>query len=239
MFPFSDWIDIKGLKIAPEDALEKLIPLLTEDRLKKIDRVVGERTFSVALVLENIYDRGNASAVMRSAEALGITSVHMIELGEKFKESQRTTAGADKWIELKKYRSTADCVKQLKQNGMQIVVTHLDATSKPIAEIDFTRPTALVLGNEKDGVSPEMIAAADHRVLLPMVGFVQSYNISVAGALCFYQIYVDRLRRQGFHGDLNERQKQVLKAYYCLRTQPSAEDMLFEMVQRRELKLQS
>jgi tRNA (guanosine-2'-O-)-methyltransferase len=121
---------------------------------------------------------------------------------------------------------------------MQIVVTHLDSTSKPIAEVDFTKPSALVLGNEKEGVSQEMIEAADHRVLLPMVGFVQSYNISVAGALSFYQIYVDRIRRQGFHGDLSEEQKQVLKAHYCLRTQPSAEEMLFEMVQRGSIKAQ-
>ncbi len=236
MFPFEDWLQIKNAQISAENVVEKLLPLLTAERRQKIDQVLEGRTFNVSVVLENIYDRGNASAVMRSAEALGLTRVHLIESGEKFKESQRTTAGADKWIELKKYKSTPECLAQLKSEGVQIIVTHLDSTSKPIGEIDFTQPSALVLGNEKDGVSPEMLAAATHRVILPMVGFVQSYNISVAGALSFYQIYADRMQRQGRHGDLSEKEKMILKAHYYLRTQPSAEDVLFEMVQRGQIE---
>ena len=173
---------------------------------------------------------------MRSAEALGLTRVHLIESGEKFKESQRTTAGADKWVELSKYKTTAECIKQLQSDKIQIVVTHLDSTSKPIETIDFSQPTALVLGNEKEGASPEMLAAATHRVILPMVGFVQSYNISVAGALCFYQVYLDRMRRLGLHGDLTPEQKQILMAHYYLRTQPSAEDVLLEMIQRGQVQ---
>lgn len=227
MFPFSDKIVLGNKKeISASEVVDRLGPLLTTERRQKIDQVLENRCFSNVVVLENIYDRGNASAVMRSAEAFGLTFVHMIELNEAFKESQRTTAGADKWIELKKWKSTAACVQELKKQGKQIVVTHLDATSKPIAEVDFSRPTALVLGNEKDGISLEMAEAADHRVLLPMVGFVQSYNISVAAALCFYHIYLDRMQRRGQQGDLSPEQKQILKAHYYLRTQPSGEDIL-------------
>ena len=206
--------------------LDHVWPLLTEDRRKKIEKVVQSRCFSNVVVLENIYDRGNVSAVMRSAEAFGLAQVHLIELGEKFKESQRTTAGADKWVEVKKWKSTRDCIDELKRQGKQIVVTHLDSSSKPIAEIDFSKPSALVLGNEKDGVSAEMIAAADHRVIIPMEGFVQSYNISVAGALCFYQMHLCRQQMLGKNGDLTDTEQAILKAVYASRTLDSAEDIL-------------
>ncbi len=227
MFPFSNPLQIKpGLSFSVQAVMESVWPLLTEDRRKKIERVVQGRCFSNVVVMENIYDRGNISAVMRSAEALGFSQVHLIELGEKFKESQRTTAGADKWVEIKKWKSTADCVRELKAQGKQIVVTHLDSTSRPISQIDFSKPTALVLGNEKDGVSREMIEAADHRVIIPMEGFVQSYNISVAGALCFYQMYLSRQDRLGKSGDLTLEQQEILKAVYATRTLDSSEDVL-------------
>lgn len=227
MFPFSTTLQIKaGLEVPYQAVLDHVWPLLTEDRRKKIEKVVQGRCFSNVVVLENIYDRGNISAVMRSAEALGFSRMHLIELGEKFKESQRTTAGADKWIETKKWKSTRDCIHQLKSEGKQIIVTHLDSTSKPISEIDFSKPSALVLGNEKDGVSAEMIAAADHRVVIPMEGFVQSYNISVAGALCFYQMYLSRQARLGKSGDLSPQEQDILKAVYATRTLDSSEDVL-------------
>ncbi len=236
MFPFELPIRIKdGFDIEPEKIVAIVGPLLTSARKKKIDQVIDGRTFQVSIVLENIYDRGNASAVMRTAEALGLVRVYMVEVGEKFKESQRTTAGADKWIELHRYKSTRACLQEIKKDYSQIVVTDLRPGAQPIEELDFTKPTAFVLGNEKDGVSEEMLAAATHRVVLPMTGFVQSYNISVAGALSFYQIYMDRRRRQGFHGDLSSREKMVLRAHYYLRTQSSAEELLLEKRSRGEI----
>jgi tRNA (guanosine-2'-O-)-methyltransferase len=237
MFPFSDpiYLGSQRIPVSVEDVHTHIGPLLTPERKIKIDRVAADRNFSNVVVLENIYDRGNASAVMRSAEALGFAQVHLIELGEKFKESQRTTAGADKWVEVRKWKSTKDCVDEIKKQGKQLIVTHLDATSKPISDIDFSKPTALVLGNEKDGVSPEMVAAADHRVLLPMVGFVQSYNISVAGALSFYHIFMDRMRRLGKSGDVTPEQIRRLQAEYYLRTLDSAEKFLLELKQRKAI----
>lgn len=208
------------------EVLKHIWPLLTPERQQRIEQVVQGRTYDISVVLENIYDRGNSSAVMRSAEALGLALVDSINATDKFKESQRTTAGADKWVEVRHWKNTMDCVKQLKSEGRQIVVTYLSEKSKNISEVDFSKPTALVLGNEKDGATPEIVAAADHCVILPMVGFVQSYNISVAGALCFYHIYMDRCRRLGQSGSLTEEQKSMLRAVYALRTQPSADDIL-------------
>jgi tRNA (guanosine-2'-O-)-methyltransferase len=237
MFPFSERLVLdRDLHVHYSDVLEHIGPQLTVERRQKIDRVVEERTFTPVVVLENIYDRGNASAVFRSAEAMGFGQVHMIELGEKFKESQRTTAGADKWLEVKKWKSTRACIDFLKGQGKKIVVTHLDATSVPIDDVDFSQPTALVLGNEKEGVSREMIEAADHRVILPMKGFVQSFNISVAGALSLWHIMKDRERRLGRQGDMTEEQKKILTALYYLRTQDSSEKALKELKARGVLK---
>lgn len=235
LFPFLPELEIDAsLKVHYQLILEKIGPLLTAERKEKIERVVGQRNFSTAVVLEGIYDRGNISAVMRSAEGLGFANFHVIETQEKFKEANRVTQGADKWVEVQKWKQTADAVKNLKAQGYKICVTTLEG-AKPLHEIDFSTPTALVLGNEKSGASPEMIAVADERVVIPMSGFVQSFNISVAGALCLYHISQDRLRRVGKNADLTLEQQDILKALYFLRTQDSAYDVLRELFNRKEL----
>lgn len=236
MFPYSPDLQVSAqLSVNYKQVLKHIGPLLTEERRQKIERVVRERNFDTAVVLESIYDRGNISAVMRTAEGLGFGNFHVIETQEKFKESQRVTQGADKWVEVQKWKSTTDCVKSLKQQGYKICVTHLDATSRPLHEIDFSKKVALVLGNEKEGVSPEMIAAADERVIVPMTGFVQSFNISVAGALSLYHISQDRLQRLGSNASLQAEQQEILQALYYLRTQDSAVQFLQEMSHRGAL----
>lgn len=233
MFPYGPELDINAtLKVHYELILEKIGPLLTEDRRQKIQRVVALRNFDTAVVLEGIYDRGNISAVMRSAEGLGFGNFHVIETQEKFKEANRVTQGADKWVEVKKWKQTTDCVKALKAQGYKICVTHLDEKSKPLHDIDFSGKVAFVLGNEKDGVSQEMIAAADETIIIPMSGFVQSFNISVAGALGLYHISQDRLKRHGTNASLTLQEQGILRAYYYMRTQDSATQYLEELFAR-------
>lgn len=237
MFPYGPDLEINAnLKVHYQLVLEKIGPLLTDERRQKIERVVSLRNFDTAVVLESIYDRGNVSAVMRSAEGLGFGNFHVIETQEKFKESARVTQGADKWVEVKKWKKTTDCVRALKEQGFKICVTHLDEKSKPLHEVDFSGKTALVLGNEKDGVSPEMIEAADERIIIPMTGFVQSFNISVAGALSLYHISQDRLKKLGSNASLTSEEQGILQAYYYMRTQDSAAQYLEEMFARGTLK---
>ena len=225
-FPLTTPLEYKpGHFASVETIMEKIWPLLTPERQRKIENVVAKRCFSIPVVLESIYDRGNISAVMRTAEGLGFANFHVIETQEKFKNSQRVTQGADKWVETKKWKSTTDAIKYFKDNKIRICVTSLEA-AKPLHEVDFSTPLALVLGNEKDGVSKEMIEAADERVIIPMPGFVQSFNISVAGALCLYQIFQNRLQRLGKNEDVTPEQISILKASYALRTLDSAEDIL-------------
>lgn len=212
--------------------MEKIWPLLTPERQRKIENVVSKRCFSIPVVLESIYDRGNISAVMRTAEGLGFANFHVIETQEKFKNSQRVTQGADKWVETKKWKSSSEAIKYFKDNKIRLCVTSLEA-AKPLHEVDFSTPLALVLGNEKDGVSKEMLEAADERVIIPMPGFVQSFNISVAGALCLYQIFQDRLHRLGKNEDVTPEQISILKASYALRTLDSAEDILRAAIEKK------
>ena len=232
MFSLKSEIEILNNKhkVTADQVLEHVYPLLTEERQKKIERVAAERCFDISVVLESIYDRGNISAVMRTAEGLGFSNFHIIETFEKFKNANRVTQGADKWVEAKKWKSTKEFISYAKQNKIRICVTSLEA-AKPIHEIDFSTPLALVLGNEKDGVSKEMLEAADERVIIPMPGFVQSFNISVAGALCLYQVYQDRLKRLGKVSDVTEEQVKILRAQYALRTMDSAEDILKSKLQ--------
>ena len=226
VFPLESQIRLESGLTAHYEVVNRLIlPLLTEARQKKVQTVASLRNFSNCVVLEGIYDRGNISAVMRTAEALGFVNFHVIETQSKFKEANRVTQGADKWTEVEKWKTTKDCIAELKKRGHRIVVTSLEA-SKPIHEIDFTTPTAFVLGNEKEGISEEMKYLSDERIILPMSGFVQSYNISVAGALGLYHIYQDRLKKLGKNHDVSPEQIEILKAHYAIRTQDSSFDIL-------------
>ncbi len=226
-FPFSEKIKFpSGFETTAEQVEKHVWPLLTPERQAKIKLVSAKRCYSTAVVLESIYDRGNISAVMRTGEGLGFANFHIVETFEKFKEANRVTQGADKWVDVQKYKSTTACIEHLKSQGFQICVTALASDSVPISEVDFSKPTALVLGNEKQGVSAEMLAAADKKIIIPMPGFVQSFNISVAGALSLYHIMSDRIKRLGRNEDLSAEQTHILNMVFALNTLDSAEDIL-------------
>ncbi len=190
-------------------------------------------------VLENIYDRGNISAVLRSSEALGFQCAHVIELDDKFKNSARVSQGAEKWLDVRKWRSetpgmaTRTCVAELKRQGFQVLATHLDDRAVPIGDIDVTKPTAIVYGNERDGISNDMIELCDQTVIIPMQGFVQSFNISVAAAISLYHISRERALKLSVQGDLNDIEKAILKAEFSLRSSKNPEKLIEEILARK------
>lgn len=204
-----------------KDIIQALQDRVTPERLKRIETVLAQRTSHASIVLEGIYDRGNASAVMRSAEAFGFYQLHMIELQEKFKESKRVTQGAHKWLDIYKWKSTKECVEKLRQQKRKIYVTHLSETAKPLGDIDLAEPFAICFGNEKDGATEELISLADESVYIPMKGFVQSFNISVAAAICFYHLS-QALKDK----PISQTEQQELKAYYLMQSVENWESYL-------------
>jgi len=210
----------------PDRIADTLRPFLSYERIERIEQVLDGRTNTVATVVEGLINLGNISAVMRSAEALGCQPFHIITGKGPFKNSPRTTQGADKWLDLFYWEKPEDCVAYLKEEGYTVLVTHLDDESVPIGEIDFSNKTALVFGNEKEGVSPGMLSLADRHCIIPMVGFVESFNISVAAAVGLYHAYRDRLSRQGYHGDYTEKRRQITRAVYYLRSVYNADAIL-------------
>jgi tRNA (guanosine-2'-O-)-methyltransferase len=212
--PYATPYILDGETFSIEEVIERLGPLLAPERRERLWATVQQRTYTVVPVMENLYDRGNISAVLRSAEALGYQAIHIIDTAKKFKKANRVTQGAEKWLDINSWSSTAEGVKQLRDRGYKIVATHFD-NAQPIHQFAFDTPTALVFGNESDGVSEELLAEADARVFVPMPGFTRSFNISVAAALCLYHAQQDRLRRDGTYGDLSpDEQRGLLAAYY-------------------------
>ena len=199
----------------PADVVHALQDHVTPVRLQKIRDVVAKRNNFLATVVENLYDRGNTSAVMRSSEAFGFHQFHHIESIEQFKESKRVTKGADKWLMQNKWPNTTDCISHLKKQGYAIYVTQLEG-GKPIEELSFEKPVALCFGSERDGASKELSSLADEKVYIPMDGFVQSFNISVAAALCFQHIH--RIHKSLKLGLLSPQERTALEAHYLYRS---------------------
>lgn len=122
---------------------------------------------------------------------------------------------------------------ELKRQGFQVIATHLDERAVPLSSVDVTRPTAIVYGNERDGISKEMIELCDQTVIIPMQGFVQSFNISVAAAISLYHISRERELKLGVRGDLNDVEKAILKAEFSLRSSKNPEKLVEEILARK------
>ena len=240
MIPYEDPIDVgelleldEELVLEARQIVELLDDQLTDDRKERIDEVVRRRTFSVVPVMDGIYDLGNAAAVLRTAEGLGYQGAHVVDTQPEHKLSRRVTQGADKWLDVERWTDPVACAEELKQRGYSIIATHLEADIE-LEEIDFEKPTALVFGNEQDGVSEPMLEMADRRCIIPMSGFVQSYNISVAAALALYEARRQRVERLGKQGDLSEEQKMVLRAHYYLRSATRPRRLVPRLWRRRQ-----
>lgn len=167
----------------------------SESRTMKTATVLEKRQPTLTLVLENINDPHNLSAVLRSCDATGVLEVYTIyNNGQPFPKltAKKSSASADKWIKINNFSSVEECYAALRGEGKKIYTTHLSRESKPIYELNLTEPVALVLGNEHLGVSEEAVNLADGNYLIPQVGMIQSLNISVAAAVSLYEAFRQR-----------------------------------------------
>ena len=215
------------VRLSPARVVDLLRPHMRERRLRRMQEVVAERTRTVVPVVEGLVNTGNVSAVMRSAEALGYQDFHVVKGdNERFKHSGRTSGGAENWLDLWYWDGPAACAEHLHAAGYQLVAMHLHADTVPIREVDFTAPTALVFGNEEAGVSDAMMDKVDTACVVPLPGFTESFNVSVAAAVALYHAQQDRLNRQGHHADLSAEAQQRLTARFCLRSVTHADKII-------------
>ncbi len=170
------------------DETEYLAEFLTPRRKALFERVLAERTRHVCLVLEDVYQEHNASACLRSSDVFGVQDVHVVEDENEFRPDGEVALGASRWLTLKRYGRTTDCLRELRRRGYRVVATSPSDDATPIDEFDVSRPAALVFGSELPGISSEMAAAADETVRIPMYGFTESLNVSVSVALCLQHV---------------------------------------------------
>ncbi|MCC6563624.1 RNA methyltransferase [Candidatus Uhrbacteria bacterium] len=187
---------------------------MTPERRKKMEAVLAKRQPTLHVVLENVDDPHNVGAILRSCDAFGVIDVHLLYPKGKMPRMReiksKSAASAAKWLRFTKWDSPKQLVAFFKKQKIAIVATHMSAKAKDPAKIDLARPVALVLGNEHEGVSKEMLKAADANVLLPMVGFIQSFNVSVAAALLLYEAYRQR-EGKGMYGEGQLKQAEMKK----------------------------
>ena len=160
------------------------------------------RQDSLKIVLENIYDPHNVSAIFRTCDAAGIPKVTLLYYTEPFpKIGKKSSASAFKWVEKEKFKSVEKCYETLKEKGFKIYASHISDDAKNLYDLELTEKVAIVLGNEHRGISEEAAKLADERFLIPMYGMVQSLNVSVSAAITIYEALRQRREKGMYNSD--------------------------------------
>lgn len=166
----------------------------TERRRNKIISVINFRQPSLKIVLENIHDPHNVSAIFRTCDAVGVPKVSLVYYQEAFpKIGKKSSASAFKWVEREKFKSIEDCYSNLKYEGFNIYASSISDGAVSLYELDLTKKSAIILGNEHRGVSDSATNLADKKFLIPMFGMVQSLNVSVAASIILYEALRQRM----------------------------------------------
>ena len=164
---------------------------MTPEREERLKKVLDKRQNNLTVVLENVYDPHNISAVMRTCDAVGIQEIYVLntKIGKHKKWGARSSSSAAKWLTIHQYSDEALCFAELRRKYPLVLTTHLSSNAISLYEINFKEPVALVFGNEHDGVSEEIRARADGNFVIPQVGMIRSLNISVACAVSLYEAF--------------------------------------------------
>ncbi|HEU0063686.1 MAG TPA: RNA methyltransferase [Flavisolibacter sp.] len=164
---------------------------MTNERQKRIEQVLLKRQNDLTVVLENVYDPHNISAVMRTCDAVGIKEIYVLnnKIPPHKKWGSKSSSSAAKWMLIHQFEDAQQCFSELRKKYEAIYTTHLQADSRQLYELDLTQPVALIFGNEHSGVSEEIRKLADGNFLIPQVGMITSLNISVACAVTLYEAY--------------------------------------------------
>jgi tRNA (guanosine-2'-O-)-methyltransferase len=176
---------------------------MTPERRNKLVTVLSKRQPDITVVLENVFDPHNISAVMRTCDAVGIQDIYILnnKIPRHNKWGAKSSSSAAKWLTIHQYEDAAECFSSLRQRYQTILTTHLSSDAVGLYEIDMTRPIALVFGNEHSGVSEEIRAMADGNFIIPQVGIIRSLNISVACAVTLYEAFRQKTNAGHYNRD--------------------------------------
>lgn len=188
----------------------------SENKRDLFDRLVQQRTRHITVMIEDIYQSHNASAVLRSCDCFGVQDVHVVENHNQFNPAGDVAVGSSKWIDYYKYRTTQEAYENLRKKGYRIIATLPHENDTLIGNLDLTQPTALVFGTELTGLTQEAIEMADGYVKIPMYGFTESFNISVSVALSLFST-TERIRNNAdIQWQLSEDEQIEQKLYWSL-----------------------
>lgn len=195
---------------------------LTEHKRQLFERILAERTRYVTLVMEDLYQAQNTSAIQRSAESFGVQDLHVIENKHTFSHHRRISKGSSDWLSMHRYNktetnNTEECLRALKRQGYQIVVTALHEKTIALHELDLSSRTAILMGTELTGASDTAMQMADVYMKIPTVGFTESLNVSVASAIIMQHL-THRIREEKQAWQLSEEEKLNLKIEWAKRS---------------------
>ena len=174
---------------------------MTPERNERLTAVLNKRQPDLTVVLENVFDPHNISAVMRTCDAVGIQDIYILntKIPPHKKWGAKSSSSAAKWLSIHQFTDPAACFSELRKHFKKIYTTHLSTDAVGLHELNLTEPVALVFGNEHSGVSEEIIAMADGNFIIPQVGIIKSLNISVACAVCLYEAFRQKTNAGHYH----------------------------------------
>ncbi|KJY84115.1 tRNA guanosine-2'-O-methyltransferase [Vibrio galatheae] len=200
------------------------------ERYHRIQEVLKARQADLTLCLEEVHKPNNVSAVIRTADATGIHKIHAV-WPHQMRTLSHTSAGARNWVEVETHGSIETAITELKSQGMQVLVTNLSDTAVDFRDIDYTKPTAIILGSEKVGASEQAKQLADQDIIVPMVGMVQSLNVSVASAVILYEAQRQRAAAGMYDNDISSIPQETIHRLLFERGHP----VLAKVAKRKKL----
>ena len=204
---------------------QHLQQFLTDERLEKINHFAPESSDFVLPVIEDVFQFRNAAAIVRSVEACGFHKIIAMESEHEFNPNLRVTKGAETWVEVEKLPHNLDSLREIKNRGYKILAVSPENNATMLSDYDLKEPVALVFGTEAAGVSEEILDFADETLAIPMYGFTQSINVSVAAAICVYELK-QKLLRSNLDYKLSEEKLWEMKVRWAMNSIKSGEQIL-------------
>ena len=204
---------------------QHLQQFLTDERLEKINHFAPESSDFVLPVIEDVFQFRNAAAIVRSVEACGFHKIIAMECEHEFNPNLRVTKGAETWVEVEKLPHNLDSLREIKNRGYKILAVSPENNATMLSDYDLKEPLALVFGTEAAGVSEEILDFADETLAIPMYGFTQSFNVSVAAAICVYELK-QKLLRSNLDYKLSEEKLWEMKVRWAMNSIKSGEQIL-------------